>query len=315
MEIVRLDGPARRFPDAPAVTVGNFDGVHLGHRALIDAVVGEARDAGAPALALTFDPHPSRVLAPERAPATLTTIAQRAEIMAGLGIDRVAVLPFTRELSHHPAEAFVRTLLVEALGARVVVVGENFRFGRDRAGDVKALQGFGREMGYRVRALPSVLHDGAPVSSTRVREAVVRGAVEAAAAMLGRRYLVDGAVVRGLGRGRTLGIPTANLDPLNEILPGGGVYAAIVRVDGGPQAWPAVVNVGRRPTFGGGAVLLEAHLLGFDADLYGRGLRVEFEARLRDERAFPDANALRAQIADDVQAARRVLEKARGIGV
>ncbi len=315
MEIVRLDGLARRGPDGPAVTVGNFDGVHLGHRALVEAVVGEARSAGREAVALTFDPHPSRVLAPERTPATLTTISQRASILGGLGIDRVAVLPFTRELSHEPAQGFVSKLLVEALRASVVVVGFNFRFGRDRAGDVNRLEGFGREFGFRVRAIPPVLHDGAPVSSTRVREAVARGAVEAAAGLLGRRYFVDGAVVRGLGRGRSLGIPTANIDPVNEILPGGGVYAAVVRLDDALDALPAVVNVGRRPTFGGGAVLLEAHLLGFDGDLYGRSMRVEFEARLRDEHRFPDAAALRAQIADDMEAARQVLEKARGIGL
>ncbi len=314
MEIVRLEGRPPQRPGAAAVTVGNFDGVHRGHQALVEAVVEEARAHAGEAVALTFDPHPSRVLAPERAPASLMTVEQRAEILGALGMSRLAVLPFTRELSHEPAEEFVRKVLVQALGSRMVVVGFNFRFGRDRAGDVAALQDLGRRLGFGVRALPPVLSDGAPVSSTRVREAVLRGSVEAARELLGRSYFVDGAVVRGLGRGRSLGIPTANLDPVNEILPGGGVYAARCRVEGGGEV-SAVVNVGRRPTFGGGAMLLEAHLLDFQGDLYGSRLRVGFERRLRDEARFPDAEALRRQILRDIEAARRVLEQPRGIGV
>lgn len=314
MEVVRLDGSRPRPLRSAAVTVGNFDGVHRGHLALVEAVVEEARAHGGPAVALTFDPHPSRVLAPERAPATLMTVTQRAEILGALGISSLAVLPFTRELSHQSAEAFVREVLVQALGSRVVVVGFNFRFGRDRAGDVAALEGLGRRLDLHVRTVPPIVVDGAVVSSTRVREAVVRGGVEAARELLGRPYFVDGAVVRGLGRGRRLGIPTANLDPVNEILPGGGVYAARCRVEGG-ELRPAVVNVGRRPTFGGGAMLLEAHLLDFEGDLYGHTLRVAFERRLRDEFRFPDAEALRRQILQDVAHARRVLEQPRGIGV
>ena len=310
MEVLRLESLAPLGLGTPAVTVGNFDGVHLGHRALAEAVVAEARASGCEAVALTFDPHPSRVLAPERAPATLMTIAQRAEVLGSLGIDRLAVLPFTRELSHEPPEEFARRILAEALAARALVVGFNFRFGRGRAGDAAALETYGGRLGFSVRALPPVLHEGAPVSSSRVREALGRGAVEAARELLGRRYFVDGAVVQGLGRGRGLGIPTANLDPLNEILPGGGVYACLCRIGGDERLWPAVVNVGRRPTFGGGATLLEAHLLGFEGDLYGRALRVEFEARLRDEERFEDAAGLLRQIRDDIETARRVLEKA-----
>lgn len=310
MELFRLESLEPRGLRSPSVTVGNFDGVHLGHRALAEAVVAEARAAGGEAVVLTFDPHPSRVLAPERAPATLMTIAQRAEMLGPLGIDRLAVLPFTRELSHESPEEFARRVLAGALGARAVVVGFNFRFGRGRAGDASALASFGRELGFAVRALPPVLHEGAPVSSSRVREALGRGAVEAARGLLGRRYFVDGAVVQGIGRGRSLGIPTANLDPVNEILPGGGVYACLCSIAGEGPRRPAVVNVGRRPTFGGGAELLEAHLLDFGDDLYGRSLRVEFEARLREEQRFPDGAALLRQIRADIESARRLLEKA-----
>jgi riboflavin kinase/FMN adenylyltransferase len=239
------------------------------------------------------------------------TVAQRAEILGSLGISRLAVLPFTRELSHRSAEEFVHEVLVQALGSRVVVVGFNFRFGRDRKGDVAALEALGERLGFGVLAVPPVLHHGSPISSTRVREAVARGAVEAACELLGRRYFLDGVVVEGVGRGRRLGIPTANLDPVNEVLPGGGVYAAVCRIEGHGAGVDAVVNMGRRPTFGGGAALLEAHLLDFSGDLYGRTLRLEFEARLRDEHRFPSAEALRAQIGKDIAVARRVLEKAR----
>ncbi len=310
MEVLRLESLAPRGLRAPAVSVGNFDGVHLGHRALAEAVVREAQAAGGEAVVLTFDPHPSRVLAPDRAPATLMTIPQRAEALGALGIDRLAVLPFTRELSHEPPEAFARRVLAGALGARAVVVGFNFRFGRARAGDVAALKAFGDRLGFSVRAFPPVLYEGAPVSSSRIREALGRGAVEAARALLGRRYFVDGSVVEGVGRGRELGLPTANLDPLNEILPGAGVYACLCSVGGESRRRPAVVNVGRRPTFGGGATLLEAHLLGFEGLLYGRALRVEFEARIRDEERFPDAGALLRQVRIDIETAGRVLEKA-----
>lgn len=298
------------------MTVGNFDGVHRGHQALAAAVVQEARAAAGTSIVLSFDPHPSRVLSPERAPATLMTLEQRAEVLGTLGIDRLVVLPFTRELSQQPAQLFARRVLWEALGARVVIVGANFRFGRGRAGDVTGLRGFGESLSFRVSGVAPVLQEGAPISSTRVREAVARGDVTAARELLGRAFFVDGVVVQGKGRGRSLGIPTANLDPSNETLPGGGVYACSCRLLGEPaRALPAVVNIGRRPTFGGGALLLEAHLLDFEGDLYGRGLRVAFEQRLRDERHFEGRDALLAQIHEDIVTARRLLEKLPGTGL
>lgn len=299
------------------MSVGNFDGVHRGHQALAAAVVQEARAAKGTSLVLSFDPHPSRVLSPERAPATLMTLEQRAEVLGALGIDFLAVLPFTRELSQEPAEGFALRVLSEALGARVVIVGANFRFGRARAGDVETLRGLGENLGFRVFGIAPVLQDGAPISSTRVREAVVRGDVASARELLGRSFFVDGVVVQGKGRGRTLGIPTANLDPLNETLPGGGVYACSCRIAAelGRPVLRAVVNIGRRPTFGGGALLLEAHLLDFEADLYGRRLRIGFAERLRDERRFDGKGALLAQIQADIAAARLVLEKLPGTGL
>lgn len=310
MQIVRLESLAPLGWASPAVTVGNFDGMHRGHQALAAAVVREARAASGTAVVLTFDPHPSRVLAPERAPATLMTIPQRAELLGALGIERLAVLPFTRELSQYPPEDFAGRVLLGCLGVRVVVVGANFRFGRGRAGDIAGLTALGAASGFRVHGVPPVLLDEAPISSTRVREAVARGDFAAARELLGRRHFLDGAVVRGLARGRTLGLATANLDPLNETLPHGGVYACFARVLPDGDALPAVVNVGRRPTFGGGALLVEAHLLDFEGDLYGRVLRLEFEARLRDERRFDGPQALLAQVREDIACARRLLEKA-----
>lgn len=314
MELVRLDSLVPRAWPVPAVAVGNFDGVHRGHQALLAAAVREARAAAGTAVALTFDPHPSRVLSPDRAPSTLMTVGQKAEILARLGADRLAVLPFTAELSQETPEEFARLVLKQALGARVVAVGSSFRFGRGRVGDVAALTALGNAMGFRVHGLDPVLHEGAPISSTRIREALARGAVEAAQDLLGRPFFVDGTVVPGAGRGRTLGIRTANLDLLNETLPGRGVYAGWCRLPGpeGGGPYRAVVNVGRRPTFGGGETTVEAHLLDFEGDLYGRGLRIEFEERLREERTFAVPEALVEQIARDIAQARRALEKAPG---
>jgi riboflavin kinase / FMN adenylyltransferase len=310
MERVRLDALAPCGWPEPAVTVGNFDGVHLGHQSLAAETVRQARARRGTAVALTFDPHPSRVLSPDRAPATLMTLDQREEALAALGIDRLAVLPFTFELSREPAADFARKVLRDALGARVVVVGEGFRFGRGREGDLPGLARLGRTLGFEVVGTAPVIHEGAPISSTRIREALARGAVAAASRMLGRRFFVDGTVVRGLGRGRTIGLPTANLQVVNETLPARGVYAAwcLERPDSGAARRPAVVNIGHRPTFGAGALSVEAHLLDFDADLYGRALRVEFEERLREERTFDGPQALLRQVRDDIGRARRMLD-------
>lgn len=311
MEIVRLDSLDARGWPSPAVSAGNFDGVHRGHQALVDLVVQDAIGARGTAVALTFDPHPSRVLSPDRAPASLMSVAQKAEVLSELGVDKLAVLPFTLELSRQTPEAFVRGVLHGALGARVVVVGSSFRFGRQRAGDVAALAAFGAELGFRVHSLDPVMYDGAPISSTRIREVLARGAVESAREMLGRGFCVEGRVELGEGRGRLLGFPTANLLLVNEMLPAPGVYACWCRrVAGAPVvARAAVVNVGRRPTFGSGGLRVEAHLLDYTADLYGDSLRLEFVQRLREERAFADSDALAAQIRRDAEQARQVLEK------
>jgi riboflavin kinase/FMN adenylyltransferase len=276
--------------------------------------VAKARAAGGPAVVLTFDPHPARVLRPGRAPAALTTLAQKEELLAELGVDRLAVLPFDSTVAGLPPEAFARAVLRETLGARDVVVGESFRFGHRREGDARALASLGARLGFAVHALPAVLEGGSPVSSSRVRSELERGDVVAARALLGRRYFVDAAVVRGDGRGRAIGVPTANLAPDNEILPAPGVYAGLCRVDAGE--WRvAVVNLGHRPTFGGGALALEAHLLDFAGDLYGARVRLSFHERLREEQRFPGKDALVARILEDVARARALLSGPGGGGV
>jgi riboflavin kinase/FMN adenylyltransferase len=268
-----------------------------------------ARARGGETVVLTFDPHPSHVLSPHRAPDALMTVDQKAEILGGLGVDRLAVLPFTRALADQGAADFAESILARCLGAASVIVGANFRFGRHREGDAPRLAELGAALGFGVTAVPPVLQDGVPISSTRIREAVARGEIAAANALLGRRYFIDGRVRHGEGRGRTIGFPTANLELVNETLPGGGVYACWIRLEDDPPAppRPAVVNVGRRPTFGGGDLLVEVHVLDFSGDLYGRLLRAEFQQKLRDERTFPGIDALKAQIHADADTARRML--------
>ncbi len=292
--------------EEPCVAIGNFDGVHRGHQQLVQAAVAGAEQRAGTAVVLTFDPHPARVLAPDRAPGTLTTLAQKAELLAVLGVELLAVVPFDGRLARLAPAEFVRTLLVGVLRPRRVFVGAGFRFGNGRRGDVAELTALGDEHAFAVEAMAPVLEAGVPISSSRIRQALARGAVEEARALLGRAYSIDGSVVAGDGRGRTLGVPTANLATQNEVVPARGVYAGRCRV-GSDTFRLAVVNVGIRPTFGGTTGTIEAHLLDFDGDLHGRTLRLSFEHRLRDERRFAGEQALVAQIREDVAHARRLL--------
>jgi riboflavin kinase/FMN adenylyltransferase len=314
MTRIRLDRLSARGWPAAVVTIGNFDGVHRGHVALVAAAAGWARPRGGSIVALTFDPHPARQLDPERAPPALSTLDQKEELLTQLGVETLAVLPFTAALAKQSPEQFAREVLAECLEAKRVVVGDNFRFGHQRQGDAAALRALGADLGFELEAVAPVLHDGRPVSSSRVRESLARGDVEEAWALLGRPHFVDGRVIEGERRGRRLGIPTANLETANEILPARGVYAARCRLPSG--GWvPAVANFGRRPTFGGTLPSVEAHLIDFDGDLYGATLRLEFQARVRNERRFPGPDALVAQIRDDVARARALVTDTEGKGV
>ena len=300
-----------RYPDAPrpahwtqtVLALGNFDGVHRGHDKLIDRVRRRARELHATAAVLTFDPHPPRVVRPDKAPPLLMTIEQKLDRMAAAGMDGAAVVHFTRELSRWEPETFVHRVLVEWLSIAEVWVGANFLFGRDRSGNFSLLRALGARYGFRVEKITPVRYKDFVVSSTRIRRLIGSGEVDEAGALLGHHYFIDGEVVPGAGRGQAHGVPTANLRTANEVMPPDGVYATTVTIDGGIH--PAVTNVGRRPTFEtDGERVVETHLFDFAEDLYGRRIRLAFVQRLRDERAFPDAGALRRQIAADCDQAR-----------
>jgi riboflavin kinase/FMN adenylyltransferase len=306
MERLRLGSGTTAVGSQSAVAIGNFDGVHRGHQALVAAAVARAEQARGSAVVLTFDPHPARVLRPEAAPAVLTTLAQKEELVAALGIDRLVALEFDARVAALAPEAFARDVLAGALGAHHAVVGESFRFGHDRKGDARSLEALGASLGFSVQVVPPLVHAGRPVSSSRVREALVAGDVREAEALLGRPYALDARVVRGDARGRGLGFPTANLANEGQLVPARGVYAGRCEVPGG-DVWPAVVNVGERPTFGGTGVVVEAHLLDFEGDLYDARVRLSFLGRLRDERRFASKDELVARIQEDVREARALL--------
>jgi riboflavin kinase/FMN adenylyltransferase len=291
-------------PDArpSVVALGTFDGVHLGHRAILGTALTRAREAGLDAVACTFDPHPMEVLQPERAPRPISPLAERLAVIGDTGIDAVVVLPFTRELAAIEPEAFVKDVLLDRLRAREVVVGYNHRFGRGARGDAGLLESLAGRLGFRAHVVPAMTVDGVAVSSSEIRAALQRGDVAAAARGLGRPYAIAGPVTAGAGRGRTLGFPTANITSDRPLLVLRGVYRGRVTVDG--QGHPAIVNVGVRPTFDESVLFIEAHLLDFSGDLYGRTVRLEFLDRVRDEMKFPSVEALRAQVLRDIAAAR-----------
>ncbi|MBI5515382.1 MAG: bifunctional riboflavin kinase/FAD synthetase [Deltaproteobacteria bacterium] len=291
-----------------ALAIGNFDGVHRGHRYLLERVVERARALGGSSVALTFEPHPSRVLAPERASARLVSLDRKIELLAETGLDVTVAQRFDEPFSRLDPRAFVQGVVL-ALGARAVFVGADFRFGHHRAGDASGLKALGAELGFEVHALDAVEDRGQAISSSRVRAALRQGDLEEASRLLGRLPDLDGLVVHGDHRASGLGFPTANLRTPTEALPGDGVYAVEVQLRGeSPRWWPAVANLGVRPTFNAGRSV-EVHLLGAPGDLYGRTLRVRFVARLRDEKRFEGPEALRAQLAQDVTRARELLER------
>ncbi len=290
------------------VTIGNFDGVHRGHRTLIARTTAEAAQRGARAVALTFDPHPAAVLRPDAVPAALQSLEERTALLRESGCDEVVIVPFDAAFAAQGPEEFVDRLLVDRLAAELVVVGTNFRFGRAAAGDVALLIALAEQRGFGVEAVGLVdLGDG-PVSSSALRSQLAAGDVEVVARGLGRPFSLTGEVVHGEGRGRTIGIPTANVAVAEgRALPADGVYACWAGSEGGGRT-PAVVNVGWRPTFAGTSRSVEAHLLVDDGpDLYGQRLTLEFVARVRGEQRFEGTEALVARIHEDIRMARELL--------
>jgi riboflavin kinase/FMN adenylyltransferase len=305
-----------RFPDdprpprwhLPVLALGNFDGLHRGHIKIIEKIRRVSAERGGTALVLTFDPHPPRVVRPDKAPLLLMTLDQKIEALEKAGIHGVAIVRFTHELSRWEPETFVKSVLVDWLRVSEVWVGADFLFGRDRTGNFSLLRALGALHGFRAEKIDPVRYKDFVVSSTRIRRLVAEGRVDEAGALLGHHVFVDGTVVKGAGRGRTIGVPTANVQSENELIPPNGVYATTVTVEG--VVYPSVTNIGLRPTFQDVvAPVIEAHLLGVDRDICGRRVRLGFVQRLRDERRFPDVDALKAQIDADIRRAGRLFDR------
>jgi riboflavin kinase/FMN adenylyltransferase len=298
--------------DSPGtvVTVGTFDGVHRGHRDVLERIAQRARELDLHSVLLTFEPHPLEVVNPAAAPLLLTVGSERIEIVAESGIDYMAVLPFTPALQRYTAAQFVDEVLRRRFHVHHLVIGHDHGFGRGREGDVDVLRRLGGERGFAVEVVDAVMtEDGKPISSTTIRRALAEGDLERAAVALGRLYSVSGRVRRGDQRGRLLGFPTINLSPPSprKLLPPEGVYAVRVQTPGG--AFGGMMNMGPRPTFGDGEVSLEVHLFDASVELYGAYVRVEFVSRLRETRSFPGADALVAQLGIDAEQARAALTR------
>jgi riboflavin kinase/FMN adenylyltransferase len=304
----------RYFPDGPkptwlrpVVALGNFDGLHRGHQQLVDQIRRRAAECAGTSVVMIFDPHPPRVLRPERAPKLLMTLEQKLEAFERAGVDAVVVVRFTHDLSQWEPEYFVEALLVDWLRADEVWVGANFLFGRERAGTFTLLRALGEDRGFRVEKIEPVLYKDFVVSSTRVRHLLGEGRVDEAGALLGHHYFIDGEVVAGDGRGRQLGFPTANLRTNNDLLVQDGIYATMVTLDG--TCHRAVTSVGVRPTIGDDQHTIETYILEGQHDLYGRRMRLEFVKWLRPELKFDSLEALTAQIAVDCREARALFDR------
>ena len=309
MEVLHFpDNPRPSWLVHPVLALGNFDGLHRGHLKVVERVKQGALEHGGIAMAMTFDPHPSRVLRPDKAPPLLMTKEQRLDALDRAGMHCVAVVRFTHEFSHWDPERFVRTVLVEWLRVAEVWVGANFLFGHARSGNFTLLRTFGQQCGFRAEKIDPVRYKEFVISSTRIRRLVAEGRIDEAAALLGHPYSLTGAIVEGRRRGREIGFPTANLRTPNELIPPHGVYATAMTIDGIVHA--GLTNIGVNPTFGdNAAATIETYLLRYDGVLYGREVRLSFVQRLRDERRFDDVNALKAQIEADRRRADRLFAR------
>ncbi len=292
----------------PVLALGNFDGVHRGHQKILDRLRRVASERGATPVVMTFDPHPPRVVRPDKAPPLLMTKTQKLEAIAAAGVQGAAIVRFTPELSRWEPELFVQAVLVDWLRVSEVWVGANFLFGRERVGNFTMLRALGAQYGFKAEKIDPVRYKDFVVSSTRIRRLVSEARLDEAGALLGHQYYIDGVVVEGDRRGRTIGFPTANLRTENELLPPHGVYATTVTIDGVFHS--AMTNIGVRPTVDhSGRLSVETHIFDFDRDLYGKTIRLSFVLRLRDERTFESLAALKTQIATDSIRARVLFDR------
>jgi riboflavin kinase/FMN adenylyltransferase len=309
MQVIHYpDDPRPARWHQPVLALGNFDGMHRGHLKIIERVRRGAEERGATGVAMTFDPHPSKIVRPDKAPPLLMTNGQKLDALSRAGMHGVAIVRFTPELAGWDPETFVRTVLVEWLHVAEVWVGANFLFGHDRQGTFSMLRSLGARYGFRAEKIDPVRYKDFVVSSTRIRRLIADARVDEAGALLGHHYEIEGTVVKGQRRGRDLGFPTANVCTENELVPPRGVYATTASLN--TVAYPSITNIGIRPTFESGEeTVIETHVLDFDKELYGARLRLGFVQRLRDEKKFADVDALKTQIAADRAHARDLFDR------
>ncbi len=305
MHVVQDAFNSRDLPHGGVATIGNFDGVHRGQRAILDRTVARAEELGVPAVVVTFQPHPLSVLSPERAPVPLTTPKQKEALLEEAGIAVILVVRFTPEFAKVPARQFVREFLHERLGLQEIYVGEDFVFGHQREGNLGLLQEMGSELGFAAHGVTELVQGGERISSTRIRRALGEGKTAEAAEMLGRPYSIAGTIARGDRMGQKLGWPTINVTPENKLLPSDGVYASRVYFPSYPATFDGVTNIGTRPTvYENYQRVVESHILDFKANVYGQRVELQFLKRLREERIFNSVMDLSAQIGRDVEATR-----------
>jgi riboflavin kinase / FMN adenylyltransferase len=312
LHVVRDPLRSTDLPRGGIATIGNFDGVHLGHRRILEKVVARAREADRPSVAITFEPHPLSVLRPDHAPRRLQTLRQKEEALEAIGIENLLVIPFTRDFSLTEPEEFVRSVLRTRLAVSEVYLGSHFAFGRGKRGDIALLKRMGPECGFVASSVEEVISDGEAISSTRIRSAIARGDVVRANAMLGREYEIDGLVAKGDKVGRKIGYPTINLEPENDLHPADGVYVTQIHIQSFDRRFDCVTNIGRRPTvYEDYATVIETFVLDFSANVYGERVRLFFFERLREERRFPSVTALSDQIGRDIEETRKYFEGRR----
>ncbi len=289
----------------PVVTIGNFDGIHLGHRELLNRVIKLSKEIIGTSVVVTFEPHPVQVLRPEKAPKRLTSLQEKIDILQSVGIDAVVCLNFTPEFAGQTADDFIEEVLYKRLGAKVIFLGNNYRFGKDRAGDIELLKRRGEVFNFVVYVVDQIEMDGHRISSSGIREHLSKGEVDKAARLLGRYYSIEGVVAPGHHRGTELGYPTANIYTVDETLPMDGIYA--VRVLHGSESLNGACYIGKQPTFAGDKIAVEVHLFDFNGVLYHEHLKIQFIKMIRGERKFDDRESLMRQIKDDVEKAKQLL--------
>lgn len=304
--ITDLSKIKKRFTNS-IITLGNFDGLHLGHQELIKTIIRRAEETSGLSMVVTFRPHPLKILAPEKCPPLISIYEEKILLLEKLGIDVLVKIPFTLDFSAMEPRDFVKNILCDMLGAREIFVGYNYRFGKGRKGNILMLRDLGKEFGFSVREVEQVSLNGEVISSTRIRELIKDGDVEHAAQLLGRPYAVCGIVVKGDGRGRGLGVPTANIASKHSIIPSNGVYAARLFVR--DRHYNGIVNIGMRPTFDAKSLAIEVHIFDFDEDVYGEDITIYFIRKIREEKKFQNAEALIKQIGKDIAEARRLLSE------